>query len=82
MKTWKEYWKWWLQKFFSLPISVSIYAIAILTWLVVKKIISDTAFMSCFIAVIVQRAGKDIFDRVNNKNNGAKNNDKENNQTN
>lgn len=77
MQTWKEFWKWWLQKLCSLPISVSIYSIIILTLLLIYKVISDTVFEVCFTAVIVQRAGKDIFDKLNNKGEG---NDKENNQ--
>lgn len=66
---WKEYWKWWLQKFFAMPISFSVYGLIIIVFLVVHKIISDTVFEICFGVLFVQRAGKDVFDRLNNKNN-------------
>jgi len=73
MNNWKRFWTWWLQKLISLLISVSIYSIVILTILVVHKIISDGVFGACFIAVIIQRAGKDIFDRLNNRKNNSNN---------
>lgn len=70
MKTypWKEYWKWFWQKVFSLFISVSIYGLAIISIFVICKIISPEVFRDIFIAIVVSRVGKDIFDRLNNKN--------------
>lgn len=65
---WKDYWKWWWQKFFSIPISYSMYGFIVITVLLVLKFISDTVFATCFGILFVQRCGKDIFDRLNNKN--------------
>ena len=70
---WPEYWKWWIQKASSLFISVSIYGLAIISVFVVRKIITPEVFRDLFIAIVVTRAGKDVFDRVNNKKNNNAN---------
>jgi len=73
-----DYGKWWIQKASSLFISVSIYGLAIISVFVARKIITPEVFRDLFIAIVVTRAGKDVFDRVsNNKNNKNANSNQE-----
>lgn len=64
-----DYWAKWLNKFFSLFISVKILVIVLTTILLITKLISEATWRAVVITVVGTRGIIEVFAIRNNKNN-------------